>query len=254
MEEEEQIFVTRKEEEVDPEEAAEFDRAFQSMMTESLDSRKNDRRTMFDIPLPMRPVQQHPAAQDSDEEEKPKVEPPQNTMAFAVMTKKGNRQQVRRTLRHSVGYGLRHHHADVSDQTRTIELPSDSTFAVAAKNQREAEREEQQRIKNLVLNYDLRDPEDNPDGDPYQFSSIEPIDNLPPLQPNLNTKKPLSGLERQHASHTRDKSGTNRSGHRARRLQLSDVDWYDRSNSGQFDRGEKDDRKAKPNNRKRTRG
>lgn len=95
MEEEEQIFVTRKEEEVDPEEAADFDRAFQSMMTESLDSRKNDRRTMFDIPLPMRPVQQHPTAQDSDEEEKPKIEPPQHTMAFAVMTKKGNRQQVR---------------------------------------------------------------------------------------------------------------------------------------------------------------
>lgn len=45
-------------------------------------------------------------------------------------------------------------------QTRTVELPSDSTFAVAMKNQQQAEREEQQRIKNLVLNYDLQQSED----------------------------------------------------------------------------------------------
>lgn len=35
-------------------------------------------------------------------------------------------------------------------------MPSDSHFAVALKNQREAERAEQQRIKSLVLNYDLQ--------------------------------------------------------------------------------------------------
>jgi hypothetical protein len=49
-------------------------------------------------------------------------------------------------------------------KTRTVALPSDSTFAVAMKTQQAAEREEQQRIKNLVLNYDLRDGEDQ-DGD-----------------------------------------------------------------------------------------
>jgi regulator of nonsense transcripts 2 len=37
-----------------------------------------------------------------------------------------------------------------------VDLPSDSTFAMAMKNQQQAEREEQQRIKNLVLNYDLQ--------------------------------------------------------------------------------------------------
>lgn len=37
-----------------------------------------------------------------------------------------------------------------------MELPSDSTFAVAMKSQQQAEKEEQQRIKNLVLNYDLQ--------------------------------------------------------------------------------------------------
>lgn len=169
--EDEQIFVTRKEEQIDPEEEADFDRAFQSMMAESLDSRKFERRTAFDIPLPMRPVQRQ-LPHDEEVEEKPEAEKPVNMMAFSLMTKKGNRQQ-----------------------TRTIELPSDSHFAVAAKHQREAEREEQQRIKNLVLNYDLRDGNDQ------------------------------DGLERHNASHLRDKAGTNRSSHRARKLQLSDVDW-----------------------------
>jgi regulator of nonsense transcripts 2 len=42
-------------------------------------------------------------------------------------------------------------------QTRTLELPTDSHFAVAMRSQQQAEREEQQRIKNLVLNYDLRE-------------------------------------------------------------------------------------------------
>jgi regulator of nonsense transcripts 2 len=43
-------------------------------------------------------------------------------------------------------------------------LPSDSSFAVSMKSQQEAEREEQRRIKNLVLNYDLRDDNDPHDG------------------------------------------------------------------------------------------
>jgi len=44
-------------------------------------------------------------------------------------------------------------------------VPSDSSFAIAMMNQQQAEREEQQRIKNLVLNYDLRESEDQ-DGEP----------------------------------------------------------------------------------------
>ena len=92
--EDEEIFVTRKEEQIDPEEAADFDRAFQSMMAESMDSRKFERRTMFDVPLPMRPVQRQPI-NDDEEEREIQPEGPQTTMAFSLMTKKGNRQQVR---------------------------------------------------------------------------------------------------------------------------------------------------------------
>ena len=42
-------------------------------------------------------------------------------------------------------------------------MPADSTFALALKTQQQAEREEQRRIKDLVLNYDLR--VDDLDGD-----------------------------------------------------------------------------------------
>ena len=48
-------------------------------------------------------------------------------------------------------------------QTRSIDLPSDSSFAVAMRSQQQAERAEQQRIKSLVLNYDLND--DQHDGE-----------------------------------------------------------------------------------------
>lgn len=96
-------------------------------------------------------------------------------------------------------------------------LPSDSTFAIAMKTQQQAEREEQQRIKNLVLNYDLRESEDQ-DGDNYQS----------PLAPNTNihtASKPGHEKPPYHPNRL-EKSGKERSGQRVRRLQLSDVDWY----------------------------
>lgn len=85
------------------------------------------------------------------------------------------------------------------------------------KSQQAAEREEQQRIKNLVLNYDLNDGEDQ-DGD----SLLEPL--LP--NPNIHIYQP--GLEKTATTtfSRLDKSGSNRSGQRSRKLQLSDVDWY----------------------------
>lgn len=94
-EEEEQIVVTRQEEERDPEAEADFDRAFEKMMAESIESRKFERKSMFDVPLPMRRTAHN--ATSSTEESAP-VEPaesqPRNTMAFSLMTKRGNRQQV----------------------------------------------------------------------------------------------------------------------------------------------------------------
>jgi hypothetical protein len=85
------------------------------------------------------------------------------------------------------------------------------------KSQQAAEREEQQRIKNLVLNYDLNDGEDQ-DGDFI----------LEPLLPNPNIHIYQPGLEKTATTtfSRLDKSGSNRSGQRSRKLQLSDVDWY----------------------------
>lgn len=61
-------------------------------------------------------------------------------------------------------------------QTRTIDLPSDSSFALAMKSQQQADREEQQRIKSLVLNYEMtNEPENTGEGKhlpiqlPYSF-------------------------------------------------------------------------------------
>jgi hypothetical protein len=98
------------------------------------------------------------------------------------------------------------------------------------KTQQQAEREEQQRIKSLVLNYDLRDGEEQ-DGDSL----------LQPIQANFNIHKSETGIDKlAGVSHSRpDKSGSNRSGQRARKLQLSDVDWYGRNshNNDQKRRG-----------------
>lgn len=199
-EEEEAIVVTRHEEQYDPEEEADFEREYAKMMAESLESRKFDRKPLFDVPLPMRRKDRETTAtieSGSDEHAAPIAAPaPTSTMAFSLLTKRGNRQQ-----------------------TRTVELPSDSNFAIAMKTQQQAEREEQQRIKSLVLNYDLREGEEQ-DGD-SSFQSI---------QPNMNIHKREAGIEKlPGVSHSRpDKSGSNRSGQRSRKLQLSDVDWYDR--------------------------
>ncbi len=92
------------------------------------------------------------------------------------------------------------------------------------RTQQQAEREEQQRIKNLVLNYDLQDTEDQ-DGD----STLQPI------QPNCNIHKSNAGIEKLNISHARpDKSGNNRSGQRSRKLQLSDVDFLYDNNSHRY--------------------
>ncbi|KAI1802203.1 ARM repeat-containing protein [Daldinia bambusicola] len=194
--EEEAIVVTRKAEEIDPEDEADFEREYAKMMAESLESRKFDRKPLFDVPLPVRPKTRDVSSTTDTGGANGENAP--NTMAFSLLTKKGNRQQ-----------------------TRTVALPSDSTFAVAMKTQQQAEREEQQRIKNLVLNYDLRENEDT-DGDTL----------LTPLNPNRNIHTSIRpGHDKPTSYHTNrsDKSGKERSGQRVRRLQLSDVDWYGNS-------------------------
>lgn len=95
----EHFVVTREEEQRDPEADAEFDRELAKLMAESVESRKFERKPMFDVPLPMRRAQREtvvqPGGDDSDGESP--APPPANggqTMKFALLSKRGNRQQV----------------------------------------------------------------------------------------------------------------------------------------------------------------
>ena len=92
-EEEQRIYVTKHEEQVDPEAEAEFDKEFEKMMAESLDSRKFERKALFDVPVPVR--RPRPVSQDIREDDPvTTAEPIASTMAFSLMTKRGNRPQV----------------------------------------------------------------------------------------------------------------------------------------------------------------
>jgi regulator of nonsense transcripts 2 len=174
--EEEHIVVTRQEEERDPEAEADFDRELAKLMSESADSRKYDRKPVFDVPLPMRRAREATPNPEDGVSEAPLPVAPSNTVKFSLLSKRGNKTQ-----------------------TRSIDLPSDSTFAVAMRNKQQAEKEEQQRIKSLVLNYnEARDDVDD--------TGLDKTPN-PYAQPRL------------------DKAGNNRSNQRARKLQLSDVNW-----------------------------
>ncbi|KAK3390466.1 armadillo-type protein [Podospora didyma] len=196
--EEEAIVVTRQEEEIDPEDEADFEREYAKMMAESLDSRKFERKQQFDVPLPVRSKNRETAPGAEFTPDTAGSESLGGKMAFSLLTKRGNRQQ-----------------------TRTVELPSDSHFAIAMKTQQQAEKEEQQRIKNLVLNYDLRENEDH-DGE---------NDSIPP-KANISIHKKSTGHEKANTHHhnrIEPRTGNPRSGQRVRKLQLNDLDWYDKS-------------------------
>jgi regulator of nonsense transcripts 2 len=94
-EEEEAIVVTRQEEQFDPEEDADFEREYAKMMAESLESRKFERKPAFDVPLPIRRKERDPTTSENPAEEPVAATSTSTpTMAFSLLTKKGNRQQV----------------------------------------------------------------------------------------------------------------------------------------------------------------
>lgn len=90
----EAIIVTRQQEEFDPELDADFEREYAKMMSDSLESRKVERRPVFDVALPVRARIRDPAVgtDQADGGAEPVAAP---KMAFSVLTKRGNKQQVR---------------------------------------------------------------------------------------------------------------------------------------------------------------
>lgn len=149
------------------------------------------------------------------------------------------------------------------------------------KSQQQAERAEQQRIKSLVLNYDLNDDQhDGEDPEPFHHVVLSPKRKRTRLvgKGNLNEslnpprhrgyhgrtqhstslrEQPagvsctaaalaapycetafqdslanVSGhIDHPHTQPRQDKSGNTRSKQRARKLQMGDIDWYDRAAS-----------------------
>jgi len=87
--------VTREEEEVNPEDEADFEREYAKMMAESLESRKFDRKQVVDIAIPVRSKPRDGSAQETGDGADG---PPTGTMAFSLLTKKGNRQHVCRSV------------------------------------------------------------------------------------------------------------------------------------------------------------
>ncbi|CCX34186.1 Similar to Nonsense-mediated mRNA decay protein 2; acc. no. O13824 [Pyronema omphalodes CBS 100304] len=143
--EEEENIVVKREQHFDPEEEADFDREFAKMMSESLESRKFERKPVFDVPLPIRRAggasmlsRENTAGDELEQQPENQQEENKGTMMFSLLTRRGNRQQ-----------------------TKMVALPSDSGFAVAMKDKREKEREEKQKIKELVMSYDrIEEPAD----------------------------------------------------------------------------------------------
>ena len=100
--EEERIVVTRPEEQRDPEADAEFDRELAKLMTEGVESRRFATKQAFDVPLPMRRAVKEPSAPTpvfapEEPQEAPTPASMMNTMRFSLLSKRGNKQQVRIT-------------------------------------------------------------------------------------------------------------------------------------------------------------
>lgn len=64
------------------------------MMSESLESRKLDRRPVFDVALPVRSRPREATITNDQGDGDSEAPMPAPKMAFSVLTKKGNKQQV----------------------------------------------------------------------------------------------------------------------------------------------------------------
>ena len=175
------------------------------MMADSAETRKAERRPVLDVALPMRRPARDAATIAAEDGSSDAFAAAPNTTKFSLLSKRGNKPQVSRgcpslwsviLLRGCLQERPR------PQQTRDLDLPSDSAFAVAHRTRREAEQAEKQAIKKLVLNYDLRSDDGvaggggaNADGDsPSSPSPSQPLSPSSPdgaLAPNPNHARPL---------------------------------------------------------------
>lgn len=92
---------------------------------------------------------------EKDEEEEEGSGTGPETMAFTVITKKGNKQQASLELYISRSYLI--YTLDIVGQARQIAVPSASALAVHTRTAQLQDKVEQQHLKRLVLNYEQRE-------------------------------------------------------------------------------------------------
>ncbi|CAA0811276.1 Regulator of nonsense transcripts UPF2 [Striga hermonthica] len=153
-EEDGQVRVRQKVAEVDPEEAADFDRELRALMQESLDSRKLELRTRpsINMMIPMNlfegPTKEHHQHQHHHHHHHGRVaseaesgddtaDEGSGEVKVKVLVKRGNKQQ-----------------------TRQMYVPRDCSLVQSTKQKEAAELEEKQDIKRLVLEYNDREEEE----------------------------------------------------------------------------------------------
>ncbi|XP_027185335.1 regulator of nonsense transcripts UPF2 [Coffea eugenioides] len=144
--EEDEVHVRQIAAQVDPQEAAEFDRELRAIMQESLDSRKLELRARptLNMMIPMNvfegPTKDHLGKStegESGDEAIDEAAGGNKEVQVKVLVKRGNKQQ-----------------------TKQMSIPRDCTLVQSTKQKEAAELEEKQDIKRLVLEYNDREEEE----------------------------------------------------------------------------------------------
>ncbi|KAG9160182.1 hypothetical protein Leryth_023211 [Lithospermum erythrorhizon] len=144
--EDDEVHVRQKVAEVDPLEAADFDREFRALMQESLDSRKLELRARptLNMMIPMNifegSMKDHHGREveaESGDDTMDDGEGGRKDVPVTVLVKRGNKQQ-----------------------TRHMYIPRDCSLVHSTKEKEAAELEEKQDIKRLVLEYNDREEEE----------------------------------------------------------------------------------------------
>ncbi|KAL0290372.1 UNVERIFIED_CONTAM: Regulator of nonsense transcripts UPF2 [Sesamum calycinum] len=144
--EDDEVHVRQRVAEVDPQEAADFDRELRALMQESLDSRKLELRSRptINMMIPMNvfegPAKEHHGRGtegESGDETTDEGSGGTKEIRVKVLVKRGNKQQ-----------------------TKQMYIPRDCSLVQSTKQKEAAELEEKQDIKRLVLEYNDREEEE----------------------------------------------------------------------------------------------
>lgn len=128
--------IARRDEAYEQEAQDDFEREFARMLADTNDLRKQERAKtaapVFDTAVPI--VRKAPKAA---------AEAGESHMQFSLLSKKGNKQQVRQTLAHVWAY------ADLP-QIRTLDVPLESALARNTMTHQLQNKQEQEQLKQLV--------------------------------------------------------------------------------------------------------